>query len=259
MTILGQDGIAAWMSAALQSPDSGSSDPSGEPHSALFVATVKGTVRGAAEWRQLDDTLFLNGISVHPNHRGRGLGRGLLRRGLTRFDQLSHVALDVFGGNDSARRWYDRLGFRHEATRHWMICPLDAGINRTETASRPSTDSPSPSASLQNKSEADAKHDQFGFSTLHFATPQSAFPDASHRVGRLGTAYFRITDASTFATRPVRHALLEVNPSRSLLLLASAPSCPSSTEGVTCTAHSLRMTAPRSVVDAALSGGPDSP
>jgi ribosomal protein S18 acetylase RimI-like enzyme len=59
-------------------------------------------------------TAFLYDIHIDPDHRGRGHGRAAMlafeqeasRRGLT------HLSLNVFGGNQRARGLYRSLGFR---------------------------------------------------------------------------------------------------------------------------------------------------
>jgi ribosomal protein S18 acetylase RimI-like enzyme len=65
----------------------------------------------------LGRNLFVYGVEVDPGHRGRGLGRAAMefaeaearRRGLPK------VALNVFGGNDAARRLYLSLGYTETA------------------------------------------------------------------------------------------------------------------------------------------------
>jgi ribosomal protein S18 acetylase RimI-like enzyme len=66
---------------------------------------------------ELGHSLFIYAIEVDEAHRGRGLGRAAMhfvedearRRGIPK------IALNVFGGNDVARRLYLSLGYRETA------------------------------------------------------------------------------------------------------------------------------------------------
>lgn len=252
LTILGQDGIAEWIADSIRV----SSDSSDRPNATFLVATAKGSICGAAEWRRYDQTLFLNSIAVDPTHRQRGLGTQLLQWGLSEFDKTSHVALDVFRDNLVARNWYERLGFRVEATRKWLVCPLEATLDLPNEDRHSTVAIVSSNVRLRNEAGANADHERFGFSTLHFEL-QDASESQHHEVGCLGDDYFRITDVSTVEARPIRRALLAISPSRSLLYLTPAsstdPNSPFPPVQTTCRAQSLRMKAPSSVVVDALS------
>lgn len=252
LTIFGQHGLADWIRTTIRSSTSGAqSEGVRFPNSTILVTTDEDTVCGAAEWRRDDSLLFLNAIAVSPSHRNRGRGRRLLHSGLLRFDNVSHIALDVFEANVRAHDWYERLDFTRRATRNWLVSPLDVGPVDTTTA-------PPSTASLQNASAADTQHERFGFSTLRFTVSPSSGPASQHEVGRLGSKYFRITNPSTLASPSIRTALLALNPSRSLLYLASNPPPPllspstSGSDTVECKACSVRMRASASAVDAAL-------
>lgn len=60
-------------------------------------------------------------LCVHPNHRGRGLGRALLLSGLQWLRQrnMSSAALHVDGANERAKRLYEGVGFRVRRTDIW--------------------------------------------------------------------------------------------------------------------------------------------
>jgi GNAT superfamily N-acetyltransferase len=93
------------------------------------VVTVSGRDIGAVaiEWR--DGEVFLADIELLPEWRGVGLGTAIIsavldearRRGLP-------VALQVLKGN-SARRLYERLGFRvvEETQTHYLMRTVDQG------------------------------------------------------------------------------------------------------------------------------------
>ncbi|MFF6877619.1 GNAT family N-acetyltransferase [Streptomyces sp. NPDC012474] len=56
----------------------------------------------------------LYAVYVHPQHLGRGTGRALLARSVAGCSAAGHgrVLLWVLKGNDRARRFYERAGFR---------------------------------------------------------------------------------------------------------------------------------------------------
>ncbi len=67
----------------------------------------------SCRWRVSDEIHLLN-VAVHPERRGRGLGRSLVEDVLAEAEQLAArvVFLEVRTGNVVARRLYRRLGFR---------------------------------------------------------------------------------------------------------------------------------------------------
>lgn len=102
---------------------------------ALRSVLVRALIRdgmpvAVADWRVLADTLFLNGISVAPEWRGRGWGSRLLEDGtvLARSLGLPHLALDVAAANVAAVALYLRSGFTVTAESSWCHVPAgDAG------------------------------------------------------------------------------------------------------------------------------------
>ena len=60
-------------------------------------------------------------LCVHPEHRGRGLGKALLLSGVRwlREQGVGPVRLGVDGANDTARRLYESVGFRAVRTDLW--------------------------------------------------------------------------------------------------------------------------------------------
>jgi hypothetical protein len=245
--------VAEWIAWSIRS---------GSGPSAFLVATAGNVLCAAAEWRHHGCALFLNRIAVAPAYRQRGVATRLLRAGLDAFDAGAHVALDVFRGTRVARRWYKRLGFRKSGRRKWIVGPLGAGPDLSGRPaphdSAPHDSAPhdsAPNVRLRNRADAQAQHERFGFSTLRFVV-EGASGAADHEVGRLGNDYFRITSPETVRTRPLRAALLALNPSRSLLYLSpvSSPKVPPRLrEQAGCRANSLRLTVPRPTLDDALS------
>jgi ribosomal protein S18 acetylase RimI-like enzyme len=76
---------------------------------------------GLADWRVLTGTLFLNGLAVVPERRGRGLGGRLLDDGvaLARELGLARLTLDVAAGNAVAAGLYRRGGYIPAAESRW--------------------------------------------------------------------------------------------------------------------------------------------
>jgi ribosomal protein S18 acetylase RimI-like enzyme len=60
---------------------------------------------------------FVYDILIDPEHRGRGLGRGAMQlaEGEARRLGYAKIELNVFGGNDVARRLYRSLGYTEQA------------------------------------------------------------------------------------------------------------------------------------------------
>ena len=67
-------------------------------------------------------------IGVRPDRQGRGLGRQLLRWGVSRLRNVgvSHVSLSVNGRNEGALRLYEEEGFARSSTRERWARPVDA-------------------------------------------------------------------------------------------------------------------------------------
>ena len=86
--------------------------------------------------------LLMDGIVVSPDHRGAGIGTGLLERLLNHATDngYSTVRLDVIDTNVGAKRLYERMGFEVSKTERFphlrwllgfgasstMVCPLKA-------------------------------------------------------------------------------------------------------------------------------------
>jgi GNAT superfamily N-acetyltransferase len=79
------------------------------PSSRVVVADVRGTVVAFAAWLEDAQHAELGGLFVHPSWQGRALGTELLRSSAPR-DRP--VCVHVYRANRSARRFYERLGFR---------------------------------------------------------------------------------------------------------------------------------------------------
>ena len=81
------------------------------------------TIRPLIELENLaPSTWYINVLATYPEHRGRGLGMRLLAlaENLARDRGLSAMSLIVTGGNEGARRLYERIGYV-ETTRRPIV------------------------------------------------------------------------------------------------------------------------------------------
>ena len=82
-------------------------------NSYYFVARLAGAVIGHAGMWTVSDEAHISTIAVHPDHRGRGVGRLLLSRliQLARHHHAAKVTLEVREANHIARSLYRTFGF----------------------------------------------------------------------------------------------------------------------------------------------------
>lgn len=198
-TILGCDGFHRFLADTIAIGPRGST---------LYVlAADAASVVGVAEFRWSFDGILLNHIYVSPDRQGQGLGRMLLAEGITRttawtgraFGECG-ICLDVFADNFPARRWYESLGFTTVGELAWLQRSLGAS-GRT---GRPWYISGWP--------QAECAHAAYGFSEFELRTEIGR-----HRIGRLGTQWFRATDAAILTDATALAALAELDPARRLL------------------------------------------
>lgn len=164
-------------------------------------------VLGVAEFRWSFDGILLNHIYVSPGRQGQGLGRMLLAEGIARTIAWTGraagecgICLDVFADNFPARRWYESIGFTTVGELAWLQRPLEP-LGRT---GRPWY--------LSGWPQAECAHAAYGFSEFELRTEIGR-----HRIGRLGTQWFRITDAAILSDATGLAALTELDPARRLL------------------------------------------
>jgi ribosomal protein S18 acetylase RimI-like enzyme len=84
------------------------------------LSDVPELVRGLIDLeRQVAGFWYVNILAVYPEHRGRGLGSGLLDHAdrLGRRAGTKGMAIIVVSGNAGARGLYERHGYRHLATK----------------------------------------------------------------------------------------------------------------------------------------------
>jgi ribosomal protein S18 acetylase RimI-like enzyme len=121
-------GYARYLKAALEPPP---------PLRTVLIrlVVVDGVAQGAADWRVLPGTLFLNGIAVTEHARGMGLARRLMADGLAIAHGMGcpRLGLDVVTENSVAMSFYHRLGFVSAGESYWRDVTPNS-VDRTESA-----------------------------------------------------------------------------------------------------------------------------
>jgi ribosomal protein S18 acetylase RimI-like enzyme len=166
------------------------------------VADVDGRVVGSCELRPLGSTLFWNYHCTAPEMRHSGVGKKLLYQSilLTGFSSCERISLDVFDSNTMPIAWYERLGFRREFGGGWWSFPLPAETGAAEAGT------------VSGMSQAMVCHQEFGFS--HFTLNTAA---GSYSVGRLGTEWFRVSQASLLSDGQALETLKKLDPKRRIV------------------------------------------
>jgi ribosomal protein S18 acetylase RimI-like enzyme len=119
-------GLAPEAAKAKAAQDTENLFPNGQPSAEQLVFVVEAEGERVGElWlseRENDSrrVLWIFNIEVSEEHRGRGFGRAAMKLAEEEAQRrgLSHVALNVFGGNEPARRLYRSLGYSENAV--WM-------------------------------------------------------------------------------------------------------------------------------------------
>jgi ribosomal protein S18 acetylase RimI-like enzyme len=201
----------------------------GERSGTVFTVAARGDeAAGVTEFRRSVDELFLNHIYVRKDARGTGLGRQLLRESIlvARDHGQREIALDVFAGNERARRWYESLGFRERSVAHWVEARLPRGggpgLGRGHLDGLPA---------------ARLSMDRYGFSSFQLTTAAG-----SYRVGRIGPGLFRVTAGGVLGDGDALSILAEMEPRAALLCISPEPGVhahPSLAARVVGTSHRL--------------------
>jgi ribosomal-protein-alanine N-acetyltransferase len=89
------------------------------PQAHYFVSIHEREVTGFAGFWTLVDEAHVTTIAVSPEHRGKGIGRALMRSLLTTAAALgmSCATLEVRVSNERAIKLYESLGFQHSGVR----------------------------------------------------------------------------------------------------------------------------------------------
>jgi len=92
-----------------------------------------------AFWRVLDE-MHINNLAVDPAHRGRGLGRALLREAMAAAARLGvrRATLEVRRSNTPALRLYEGAGFRVAGVRpSYYASPVEDALLLSATVESP--------------------------------------------------------------------------------------------------------------------------
>jgi ribosomal protein S18 acetylase RimI-like enzyme len=104
-----------------------------------FVWVEQGRVTGNVSLRRARGWggFFIGNVAVHPDWRGRGIASALMERALEAISAHGGrwVGLEVRADNQTARRLYERLGFREVGKTTYMLRP--AGLPRVSPPSHP--------------------------------------------------------------------------------------------------------------------------
>ena len=84
------------------------------PYAFVFVAELDAHILGYIDWWITFEVGQVNNLAVHPNVRGKGIGKTLLQDVLKRFKdaQCERVTLEVRVHNDPAIKLYEQFGFQ---------------------------------------------------------------------------------------------------------------------------------------------------
>ena len=193
-TIYGCKGMNSYIRQQMSVPD-GLSD------TVYIVGESRGSTFGCVEFKFLQDTIFLNYICVSHYHRQKGLGRELLRKALiiAKKDVRSKISLDVFCDNTAAISWYEKLGFKTDYYNNWWNIAL------------PKTNK-SPKGIISAYGQANVCQRAFGFSQFGLTTGKNTYS-----IGRLGSAWFRVTQSEVLSDKEALTCLHVLDAKRKLL------------------------------------------
>jgi ribosomal protein S18 acetylase RimI-like enzyme len=177
--------------------------------SLYVVAQTRCGIAGAVELRRSANRLFLNYIAVTPSQRGQGVGAILFSAAVEMSGVLSgEIVLDVLHNNVRALEWYGRLGFAARTSAEFLeIAPPDGRDAEP--------------AYVSGVPQADVCQERFGFSRFDLITCSGSFS-----VGRIGDAWFRLTQAAAISTPAVFAALQALDPARRVFAVLPAGSAP---------------------------------
>ncbi|MFB0515225.1 MAG: ribosomal protein S18-alanine N-acetyltransferase [Candidatus Neomarinimicrobiota bacterium] len=84
-----------------------------------MVAEEEGLIVGFLSGMIVSDEFHLHNIAVHPDFRGRGIGRGLIEavESFCRKSDFKRILLEVRKDNEIARHLYQSMGFKAVGTR----------------------------------------------------------------------------------------------------------------------------------------------
>ena len=194
-TIYGCEGIEHYIRYQIAARGSGAD-------TVYTVACEEERIVGCVELRLKPGEIFLNYISVLPEMRSQGLGTRLLLAAIKNAGWNGReIKLDVFDENLQAKRWYERLGFRHSTSLIWQRIRPERATCASE-------------AIVSDYPQACVCHERFGFGAFSVFTPSGAY-----RVGILGRDWFRITEESALSDVFLMSTLCMLDSNRDILAI----------------------------------------
>ena len=118
----------AWYESELQRPDV----------CFVYLIRVPAVAGFCAFWRVVDQ-IHINNLAIHPDFRGRGLGKRLLSAVLDEAARLGapHATLEVRRSNEPARRLYEQAGFAIAGVRSsYYTNPIEDALILSRTGGR---------------------------------------------------------------------------------------------------------------------------
>ncbi len=122
-----------------------------DPNTTVLMGEFGGQFAGFAIMSFAEEHAHLNLLAVLPAFRGRGLGRALLAwlEKTARYADARRIILEVRAGNNAARAFYRKLGFREVAykfgyyqgreTAVRMCRQLDSDVNKSRVTNQINT------------------------------------------------------------------------------------------------------------------------
>jgi ribosomal-protein-alanine N-acetyltransferase len=113
----------------------------------LVVRTDERPVVGFCAFWLVCDEIHINNMAILPGLRGQGIGTALIRAVLDRGDALgaTRATLEVRASNATARRLYERIGFRLSGTRRrYYTSPVEDALIFWWDRARPEAEPPPP-------------------------------------------------------------------------------------------------------------------
>ena len=95
---------------------------SGKRGDSLVVGEAGGVAAGFLLLLQSDEKLVIDLIAVAEDHRGAGIGRGMIAFAAASFPQLKTMQVGTQIANIPSIRLYERLGFRMVDAQHILHC-----------------------------------------------------------------------------------------------------------------------------------------
>ena len=112
----------------------------------IFVLrTEQRPVAGFCAFWRVVDQIHINNFAIHPECRGRGLGRTLLDRVLAEAKRLgaAHVTLEVRRSNEAAKHLYRQAGFDTAGVRaRYYTQPVEDALVLVRTLEEPDVSRP---------------------------------------------------------------------------------------------------------------------